>query len=212
MHLAGQATQVSHYGYWGVSLSVGLEAVGVPVPGETALVAAAAYAGQSHKLSPWYIFAAAAAAAIAGNVLGYYIGRKGGFPLARRFGRKVRLDEHKLKIGRYVLDNQGWKVIFVGRFVAVLRTYLAFLAGTLEMRAGEFLAASTVAALVWSGLYTAAAYNAASTVERLSTTFEVVIVVLAVLAVAIVFFFMRNRMKKLGDKAEAAYPGSLERV
>jgi membrane protein DedA with SNARE-associated domain len=191
---------------------VGLEGVGVPFPGETAVVAAAAYAGQSHKLSPWYIFAVAAIAAIAGNALGYLVGRKGGFPLARRYGRKVRLDEHKLKIGRYVLDTQGWKVIFVGRFVAVLRTYLSFLAGTLEMGAKEFFAASVIAAVAWSGLYTAAAYNAASTVDRLSTTFEVVIVVLAVLAVAVGFFFMRSRVKKLGEKAEAAYPGTLESV
>ena len=62
---------------------------------------------------------------------------KGGFALARRYGSKVRLDERKLKVGRYVLDRQGGKVVFFGRFVSVLRTYISFLAGTVHMEMEE---------------------------------------------------------------------------
>lgn len=212
MHLAASTSQFSHYGYWGVALVVGLEGIGIPVPGETALIAAAAYAGQSHKLNPWLIFAVASVAAIVGNVIGYYVGVKGGFRLARRFGPKVHLDEHKLKIGRYVLDTQGWKVVVAGRFVAILRTYLAFLAGTLEMKKRVFFTASTLAAVAWAGIYTAAAYQAGNTLRKLSTTIDIVAVAVAVVVLVAVVLFMRNRMKKLGDKAEAAYPGPLKPV
>ncbi len=210
MQLAASTSQFSHYGYLGVALVVGLEGLGIPVPGETALIAAAAYAGQSHQLNPWLIFALAAAAALAGNVVGYYVGLKGGFRLVKRYGPKVHLDEHKLKIGRYVLDTQGWKVVLVGRFVAVLRTYLAFMAGTLEMRKLEFFSASTAAAIIWSAFYTFTAYKAGNTLRRLSGTIDIVVVAAAVVVVAGVFLLMRTRMKKLGEKAEAAYPGPLE--
>jgi membrane protein DedA with SNARE-associated domain len=119
------STHLSHYGYWGVAAVIGAESLGVPVPGETALIAAAAYAGETHKLDPWVIFAVAAVAAVTGNLAGYLIGRWGGFRLALRYGPKVRLDEHKLKVGRYVFDTQGTKVVFLGRFVSVLRTYVS---------------------------------------------------------------------------------------
>lgn len=132
---------IHSYGYLAVFVFVAIESLGVPIPGESALIAAGAYAGETHKLNPWLIFLVAAVAAVAGNAAGYSIGRKGGFRLALRYGSKIHLDQHKLKVGRYVLDRQGSKVVFFGRFVSVLRTYVAFLAGTLEMRWQKFAVA-----------------------------------------------------------------------
>ena len=79
----------------------------------------------------------AAAAAIIGDNIGYWIGDKGGYRLARRYGHRVRLDERKLKIARYPFDRHGVKVVFFGRFVSVLRTYAAFLAGTSNRPAAD---------------------------------------------------------------------------
>jgi membrane protein DedA with SNARE-associated domain len=204
------STHLSHYGYWGVALVVGAESLGVPVPGEAALIAAAAYAGEKYKLNPWVIFVVAAVAAVAGNGAGYLIGRLGGFRLALRYGRKVRLDERKLKVGRYVFDTQGTKVVFFGRFVSVLRTYVAFLAGTVEMRWDIFTATSAVAASAWSGLYTALAYNSSSFLNRVSTSFDVAVGLLAAAAVIGGYFFLRSHYRRLEERAEAAYPGPLE--
>lgn len=78
---------------------VAAESLGVPLAGETAPIVAGAYAGQTHHLDPWAIFAAASAAAIAGDNVGYRIGDKGGYRLTRRYGPEVRLDERKLKVG-----------------------------------------------------------------------------------------------------------------
>src|SRR5206468_2285512 len=118
---------IASYGYWALFLLVGAESIGIPLPGETALIAAAAYAGSTHRLSPWVIFGVASAAAIIGDNVGYWIGDKGGYRLARRYGPKVRLDERKLKIARYLFDRHGTVVVFWGRFVSILRTYAAFL-------------------------------------------------------------------------------------
>ncbi len=82
---------ITAYGYWALFGLVAAESLGIPVPGETALILAGVYAGHSHRLSPWLIFAVAAAAAIIGDNAGYWIGSKGGYPLARRYGHKVRL-------------------------------------------------------------------------------------------------------------------------
>jgi len=93
------------YGYLAVALLVGAESVGIPVPGETALILAAGYAGHTHQLSAWIIFAAAAAAAILGDNVGFWIGGTGGYRLLRQYGHYVGIDETKLKIGRYIFDR-----------------------------------------------------------------------------------------------------------
>jgi len=200
---------ISTYGYWAVFVFVAAESLGVPIPGETALIAAGAYAGQTHRLSPWVIFVVAMVAAVVGNLIGYAIGYKGGFALATRYGRKVRLDERKLKVGRYVLDRQGGKVIFFGRFVSILRTYIAFLAGTVRMDWRRFALATVAAAIVWAGAYTTLAYEGAKTLKRLSGTVDLVVAGVAVLVVVGVILVTRRQVKVLGDKAEAAYPGPL---
>ena len=133
---------IQTYGYAAVFLLVGAESLGIPVPGETALIVAGTYAGRSHHLNPWLVFLVASAAAIIGDNIGFWIGDKGGYRLARRYGHWVRLDEHKLKIARYVFDTHGPKVVFFGRFISILRTYAAFLAGTSRMRWRKFLVAN----------------------------------------------------------------------
>jgi membrane protein DedA with SNARE-associated domain len=147
---------------------------------------------------------------VAGNVAGYLIGAKGGFALARRYGGKVRLDERKLKVGRYVLDRQGGKVVFFGRFISVLRTYISFLAGTVHMEWKRFALASVAGAVVWAGAYTALSYNGAQTLQKASGTIDLAIGGVAVVAVVALVVLVHKQVKALGDKAEAAYPGPLE--
>jgi membrane protein DedA with SNARE-associated domain len=201
---------VSSYGYWAVFLLVAIESLGIPLPGETALVVAGAYAGSTHRLSPWLIFVVAAAAAIIGDNIGYWIGDKGGYPLARRYGPKVRLDERKLKIARYLFDRHGGKVVFFGRFVSVLRTYAAFLAGTSQMRWRRFMLANAAGGIVWAGVYTIAAYFAGAALERDSGTATLVLGIAAAVAIVVAFFLVRRHTERLAARAEAAYPGPLE--
>jgi membrane protein DedA with SNARE-associated domain len=201
---------VDSYGYLAVFVLVGVESLGIPLPGETALITAAIYAGHTHRLNPWLIFLVASAAAIIGDNIGYWVGDKGGYRLARRYGPRVRLDERKLKTARYLFDLHGGKVVFFGRFVSVLRTYAAFLAGTSKMRWRRFLPANAAGGIVWAALWTLAAYLAGNALKRASGTINLIFIGAAVVTIVIVILLVRREFSKLADSAEQAYPGPLE--
>jgi membrane protein DedA with SNARE-associated domain len=201
---------IASFGYWALFALVAVESLGIPLPGETALIIAGTYAGTTHRLSPWLIFAVAAAAAIIGDNIGYWIGDKGGYRLARRYGPKVRLDERKLKVARYLFDRHGTKVVFFGRFVSVLRTYAAFLAGTSKMRWRKFLPANASGGIVWAAAYTVASYLAGNALQRASGKIDLILGAGAVIAIIAVVFLVRHQTARLAVQAEAAYPGPLE--
>ena len=201
---------IEAYGYLALFALVAAESLGVPLPGETALITAGIYAGHTHRLSPWLIFAVAAAAAIIGDNIGYWIGDKGGYRLARRYGPKVHFDEQKLKIARYLFDLHGAKVVFLGRFVSVLRTYAAFLAGTSKMRWRKFLPANAAGGIIWAGIYTLAAYLAGNALQQASGIIDWILIGAAVVAIVAVLVWLRRETARLAALAEAAYPGPLE--
>jgi membrane protein DedA with SNARE-associated domain len=201
---------IETYGYLAVFIIVAAESLGIPLPGETALITASIYAGHTHRLNPWLIFLVASAAAIIGDNIGYWIGDKGGYRLARRYGPKVRLDERKLKIARYLFDRHGGKVVFFGRFVSVLRTYAAFLAGTSKMAWRRFLPANAAGGILWAGFYTAAAYLAGNALQRASSTISWILGGATIVAILAGILVLRRQTDKLAARAEAAYPGPLE--
>ncbi len=198
------------YGYWAVFLAVGLESLGVPIPGETTLIAAALYAGSTHQLSLVPLIIVAAVAAIVGDNIGYLIGRFGGYRLLRRYGHYVRVDEAKLKVGRYLFDRHGGKVVFIGRFISVLRTYAAFLAGTNMMHWRRFLLYNAAGGIIWAALFTAGAYYLGAAFHEVSTVVTVMGAVLVVAVVIAVIIYLRKHLKRLEARAEKAYPGPLD--
>ena len=198
---------IAAYGYWAVFALVAAESHGIPLPGETALIIAAAYAGHTHQLSPWIIFAVASAGTVTGDNIGFWIGHKGGYRLARRYGPKVRLDERKLKIAHYLFDTHGPKVVFLARFASMLRTYAAFLAGTSRMRWHRFLLANAAGAIAWAGSYTPAAYLAGDALRRLSGTIDLVIGGAAGLGLAAaLLLILRRHTGTLALRAESRPP------
>jgi membrane protein DedA with SNARE-associated domain len=203
---------IDAYGYFALFILVGVESLGVPLPGETALILAGTYAGTTHRLSPWLIFVVAAGAAIIGDNIGYWIGVKGGYRLARAQGRKIRLDETKLKIARYLFDRHGVEVVFFGRFVSILRTYAAFMAGTSKMRWRKFLPANAAGGVIWSAIYTTIAYLAGRALQRASGLIDLVLGVAAAVAIVAAVLIVRRHAGRLARRAEAAYPGPLELV
>lgn len=204
------ALPIQTYGYLAVALAVGVESLGVPLPGETTLIAAALYAGATHRLSLAGLAAVAAGAAIVGDNVGYLIGRFGGYRLLRRYGHYVRVDERKLKVGRYLFDRHGGKVVFVGRFVSVLRTYAAFLAGVNMMHWRRFLLYNAAGGIFWAGLVTAGAYLLGSAVHTVSSVITIVGGAVAVVVMVLVIVYMRRHLRALEGRAEKAYPGPLD--
>jgi membrane protein DedA with SNARE-associated domain len=106
-----------------------LESAGIPMPGETILVTAAVYAGTRHALDIRWVIAAAAGGAILGDNIGFWVGREFGEPLLEKWGHLVGLDARKRMLGRHLFARYGGSIVFLGRFVALLRAFAALLAG-----------------------------------------------------------------------------------
>ncbi len=140
---------VASYGYVVLFFLVGLESLGIPLPGETALVTAAAFAALGHR-SISAVIATAAAAAIIGDNGGYWIGREGGIALVRRYGRVIHLNESHLARAHTFFERHGPKTVFIGRFVALLRTWAAVLAGAAHMPYGTFMLYNALGAVCWA--------------------------------------------------------------
>lgn len=142
-----------NYGYLAVFTLVLLESAGMPLPGETALIAAAIYAGTQHTMDIGLVIAAAAGGAILGDNLGFWIGRKLGRGLLVRYGRYIRLDQQKLDVAEYLFMRQGGKIVFFGRFVAFLRALAAILAGISHFPPFQFFFYNAAGGIVWAALF-----------------------------------------------------------
>jgi membrane protein DedA with SNARE-associated domain len=201
---------LSEYGYLAVFVFVMVESLGVPFPGETMLITAALYAGATHHLQIELVWAAAAAAAIIGDNIGYAVGHFGGYPLLRRYGSRIRLDEAKLKVGKLVFDRHGGKVVFFGRFVSLLRTYAAFLAGVNHMRYWRFLTFNAAGGIIWSAIYAFGFYFAGSALSKVRGTVDVAIGVTAAATVVVFLLWLRRHERRLERVAEETYPGPLD--
>ena len=198
---------VQTYGLWVLFTVVMLECVGIPMPGETALVTAALYAGSTHQISIASVVLVAATAAIIGDNIGYLIGRSIGIRLIVRYGKYVRLNELRLKVGQYLFLRYGGMIVFFGRFVAILRTYAALLAGANRMTWHHFLIMNALGGICWASLFGVAAYLFGEEIELMAGVVSLLFLVAAIgLAIAGIFFFRRHE-RELEQRAEAAFPG-----
>jgi membrane protein DedA with SNARE-associated domain len=200
---------LSNYGYAAVGVFVMIESLGVPFPGETMIITASLYAGTTGRLSPWLIWAAAAAGAIVGDNIGFAIGYWGGYRLLTRFGPKIRLNEAKLKVGRLVFDRYGGRVVFFGRFVSILRTYAAFLAGSNRMPYGRFFVFNASGGIVWSGIYAIGFYYAGSALKKVRGPVDIGLGIGAAILVVAFIVWLRRNERRLERQAEERYPGRL---
>ena len=197
------------YGYLAVFVFVGVESIGIPVPGETMLVTAAIYAGTTGRLSIAWVIVASSAGAILGDNIGYVIGRTGGYRLLKRYGRYIRLEEDRLRLGQYLFRRHGPKVVFFGRFVSVLRIFAAFLAGVNRMHWRRFLIFNALGGVIWSTVYGVAAYLFGQQLVRLSGEVDLVLAVVGIAIIVAAIIFLRRNEARLQREADEAIPGPL---
>jgi membrane protein DedA with SNARE-associated domain len=192
------------YGYLAVFFFVGIESIGVPVPGETMLITAAIYAGTTGRLSIFWVIVASSAGAIVGDNIGYTIGRTGGYRLVKRYGRYIRLEENRLRLGQYLFHKHGSKVVFFGRFISVLRIFAAFLAGVNRMHWRRFLVFNAAGGIIWSTIYGTAAYLLGQQLLRLSGPADLVLAIVGVAVIVAVIIFLRRNEARLQREADQA--------
>ena len=201
---------IHEYGLVAVAAIIGLECLGLPVPGETALLGAAIYAGTKHDFNINAVIATAAGAATAGRMIGYVIGHKFGSWLLLRYGHYVGLTTGRIKLGQYLFLRYGGKIVFFAQFVPVLRTLAGPFAGANLMPWRNFIFANVVSSCVWAVSYGYAAYWVGGEFERLQGRMVLPLVFITVLALIAGGLFVRQREAQLITEAERAIPGSLE--
>src|ERR1700756_3763050 len=157
---------VTSYGYVVLFVVVGAESLGIPLPGETAVVTAAAWAALGH-LSIYGVVATAVAAAIMGDNGGYWIGGTGGVAVVRRHWRVLYLNQADLERARRFFERHGAKTVFFGRFIALLRTWTAVLAGAARMPYGTFMLYNALGAACWASVVGALGYVFGRNLPRL---------------------------------------------
>lgn len=192
------------YGLWIVFAAVMLESMGMPMPGETALVTAALYAGTTQGIAIHYVIIVGAIAAIAGDNLGYLIGRFVGLRLLRRYGKYVRLHEARLKVGQYLFLRHGGKIVFFGRFVAFLRAFAAILAGANRMPWLHFLVMNALGGVCWASLFGIGAYIFGERIKAVAGPVSAGLLIGAICLLIVGAVFFRRHEQALEARAEKA--------
>lgn len=185
----------TRYGYWVVFLGVLLENAGVPVPGETVLLAAGFFAAQGHFHLP-LVMLVAACAAVLGDNLGYFAGRLMGRAMLERYGRILRLSPERLSRFDGFFNRHGAKTILIARFVTGLRVVAALLAGAARMRWGSFALYNCAGAVLWSIAISLLGYffgHSWILLERWLGRVGLIIALIAALAIAITLLLRRRR-------------------
>ncbi len=189
-------TLIETIGYPAVfALAMG-ECMGVPLPGETALLIAAAAAGTGRMFTLWWVIIAAAAGAIAGDTIGYWIGRRGGRPLVVRLTGKFFVKQEHLEKAERFFAHHGGKAVFFGRSVSYLRVMTALLAGVSRMHYPRFLVFNALGGVAWATVFGCAGYYFGKNLGFLETRIREMAWGLLVLAlVGGGVYFIRKRMK-----------------
>jgi membrane protein DedA with SNARE-associated domain len=185
--------ELVHYGLALLFLLVAVESAGVPLPGETALIAAAflAQPGRDHHFSIVAVIVVAAAAAIIGDNCGYALGRYGGRALLGRFGPVERYADRTLPPAERYFARHGGKSVFFGRFVAVLRVTVAWLAGITRMPWWRFFLYNAAGGIAWATTIGLLAYYVGKAAADAVSKYGLVAVVVLAVAALIAFFARR---------------------
>jgi len=200
---------LSSYGYWAVFIVVMLESAGLPLPGETILVAAAIYAGSTEQMDIRRIVIAAAAGAAIGDSFGYWIGHRFGFPLLLRFGPYVRLSQARLKLGQYLFRKYGGGIVFFGRFVATLRMFAALLAGANRFPWPRFIFFNVSGGCLWAIVFGYGAYWVGDGLHQFAPSIAFVTGTCFVIVLIVAGLAVKKYEQKLQAEAEQAFPGPL---
>jgi membrane protein DedA with SNARE-associated domain len=187
---------------------VGIESLGVPLPGEIVLVSAALMSSH-HDLAvnPIGVGVAAVIGAVVGDSIGYTIGRRFGMPLFDRLGQ--RFPKHfgpgHVMLAERLFNRWGVRAVFFGRFIALLRIFAGPLAGALKMPYPRFLAANVSGGICWAGGTTALVYFAGMAAERWLERFSWIALVIAVVCGITAAILLRERTSRAIAELEAEH-------
>lgn len=182
-----------------VGLVVGIESIGIPLPGEIVLVAAAILSSR-HELavSPFGVALAGVLGAVIGDSIGFAVGRRYGNSLFNWVGKKFpkHVNPDLVAYAEHIFARYGVLAVFVGRFIALLRIFAGPLAGSLRLAYPKFLIANISGAIAWAGGTTYLVYYLGSAAESALSKFSYIALAVAVLLAILVSTMLRRRLEK----------------
>ena len=203
---------IEHYGYLVVLFGVMLESTGVPLPGETILLAAGVLVQRGH-LDLGDAIAFGILGAVVGDQIGYWVGREGGRPFVLRWGRYLFITPERLARAEAFFARHGGKAVFLARFFSGLRVFGALVAGISRMRWGTFLIYNALGGAVWATAVVLVGYFLGSSLALVERWLGRATLVLAALVAVAVGFYLayrwasHNRARLVGwGEALLAYP------
>jgi membrane protein DedA with SNARE-associated domain len=191
-----------------VALVIGVESLGIPLPGEIVLVSAALLSSQHSGINPIILGACASLGAVIGDSIGYAIGRKGGRPLlawlANKFPR--HFSEGHVATAERSFEKWGMWAVFFGRFIALLRIFAGPLAGVLHMPYWKFLIANVLGGIIWAGGTTAVVYYVGIVAEDWLKRFSYFGLAAAVLVGLASMLLVKRRAQKMSAEKNEPEP------
>jgi membrane protein DedA with SNARE-associated domain len=207
MILASILSLSQNLGYPVIGLVVGMEALGIPLPGETAVIFGG-LAASTGRLSIVLVIVVAAAGAIIGDNIGFLIGRRGGRALLTRPGRFYAERQRVIAIGDPFFERHGAKAVFFARWIAGLRVWASWLAGASSMHWRTFLLWNALGGTAWATSVALAAYFGGNAVERVFSKVGLYggIAAGVLIVAAIAYYFVRVRPRR--RRAAASEPAA----
>jgi len=195
---------LSSLGYFSVFLLIMLESLGLPLPGETVLVGAAIYAGQTHQLDIILIVFAAASGGALGGTIGFWLGRIFGPNLTEKYGPYIGLTPRRIVLGEYLFKKWGGLIILFGRFVALLRVLAAILAGLNHFDPMRFFIFNAAGALLWSIIFGCGGYFFGSAIHQIAGPVGWVILIAVMIGGFFIYRYLKQNEARLMREAEQA--------
>ena len=195
MVLASILSLTKNLGYPLLGVVVGIEALGIPLPGETAVIFGG-LAASSGRLSIVLVIVVAAAGAIIGDNIGFVIGRRGGRAVLERPGRFEHERRRVLEIGDPFFERHGGKAVFLGRWIAGLRIWASWLAGASKMRWPTFLVWNALGGAAWATSVALAAYYGGKSVEAVFAKIGVYALIAAAVVVVLGGGYLLRRRRR----------------
>ena len=203
---------IEHYGYLVILFGVMLESTGVPLPGETILLASGVLVQQGHlDLGDAIVFGILGA--VIGDQIGYWAGREGGRPFVLRWGRYVLITSERLARAEAFFERHGGKAVFLARFFSGFRVFGALVAGISRMRWGTFILYNALGGAVWATAVVLVGYFLGSSLGLVQRWLgRATLVLVAMLALVVAFYLAyrwaaHNRGRLVGwGEAVLAYP------
>jgi len=179
------AGTLRHWGYLAVGFSLFFENIGIPLPGQLVLIAAALYA-PSGELNIYGVVAVAIVASVAGSAVGFAVGEYGGRPLAERYGKYVFLTPARLHRVEQFFADRGTIVVLIGRFIEGVRQTCAIIAGLSDMSFKHFMAVTTAGAVLWVSVWAIVGETAGDHITTISRYLGYVAAAIGIAAVLLI--------------------------